>query len=164
MEVLGRKAKGLVISSFIGGVFAAGIGVAFLIVLFTVFYPNFQEDSGFNFIYIMAIVPGLFVLFGILSIVRGIGLIKVPTELVFADANHIKLAFPERNISLNDVEAVIGENRISFSRDPHGFTSTHVSRHGNLVVITRDGVRHVQKHVGHVKEVATILNNRVIRK
>jgi len=165
MEVIGKRARGLVVGSFIGGIFAAGIGVTFLIILFTIFYPNFRDDiGGFNFIYIMAIVPSIFVLFGVFSFLRGFRLLRVPTELVFADANYIKFVFPAREIAINDIEAVIGENRVSFSRDQHGFGHTHVARHGNLVIITKDGVRHVQKHVDRVKEVATILNNRVVRK
>jgi len=163
MEVIGRRAKGIVVGSFIGGIFVSGIGVGFLILLFTVFYPNFQEP-GFNFIYVMAIVPSLFVILGLVSFLRGFRLSKVPADLVFADASYIRFAFPERSIAISDIEAVIGENRVSVSRDQHGFTSTHVARHGNLIILTKDGARHVQKYVDRVKEVAAILNNRVLRK
>ena len=42
-------------------------------------------------------------------------------------------------------------------------TSTTIKRYGRIVVLTKSGARFVQNYVDHVNEVATVLNNKIVK-
>jgi len=161
MDAIGQKSKGAYRSSFIGGTIGIAFAAFFLAMVFRII-PEFDDSSYFMYIFMM--VPAIIVIACVAGIIKGILIMRMPSDLVFANDDMIKLVRPGATIMISDIEAVIGDNTSHTHTNNNGASYTTVERYGSIVIRTKSGQRYVQKYLDHVQEVAQILNNRIIKK
>ena len=165
METVGRKSKSAVASAFVGGLVTTIAGAVFLVFLLG-FFAQLAPASFKSFIYLMSIIPMLFVVFGLKKFFLGFKLKRLPADLIIVDGSTVRLAAPEKTILIADISAVTAHNNtVRHHNNVGGFsyTTTQTMRYGTITILTKNNERFSQQCVDNVQEVAQVLNNLVAK-
>jgi len=159
MNVFGKKSKNAYIGAFISGAIILATCVAFVIVII-VFdivrkYNSDTTPTGFLFILVPVLMAGL----ALLCFRNGYKVLRLPNDLITADAIYLYLAVPAQKINIKDIETI---SPLKSDTDYTKIESALV-KYGTIIVTTKTGERFSQRYVGNVVKVSEELNAKVLK-